>query len=180
MVQDERAPDPHLNLDRPIRNHLDAEEQVLAGRAENPLGQIEVRSDDEALRQCVRLAEIFAEARFVIAVAAKKQAWQVWHKLTDGRSMSALVSTWAMCSAAAAVAGCTPTSIARSRRHGDEILLLPYPHQMGGNIVEEKFRTAAYSRVTPSYSRSAVRIGSCATFWRRWPAPSSCDEWIPG
>ena len=170
-VEDQRRPGRRLGVDEEAHARLDAEGRSLVDSlAAAPQGQVEVRDAAAAIRACVAICAAFREARVAVAVATRRDARTLRHKLADalGEPVGLAMTGPCRIKLDRCVVGSYPNIPRRDAGYWD-ILLLPRGVELGGDavvwMVPEMHARRIYALVEPRHRadrRVALRLEQIA------------------
>jgi hypothetical protein len=131
-IKDQRVSGPRLQVDHDALDGADdGNKPLIRAIAREPLGRIEAHADEDAMEKMLLVARLFPDARVVVAVPTKKEAWKIWRGLEerlDGRVGLAVAGThregrWLVS---------TFGSVPRGMAYTYDILLLPHGEESTG------------------------------------------------
>lgn len=154
VVEDRRKAGTRLLVDDGVLGERGSKaSELLAAFAREPLGQVEVNTDEDSLEKMLILVQLFPEARIVAAVATRKEAWRHWRKLeVEFKETVGLAVSGTLREGKRLMVG-TFQSIPRKMAGKCDILLLPQGEESTGEkacemVVEMRFKRR-YAFVRP-------------------------------
>jgi hypothetical protein len=111
----------------------DYDETLLTQIMQNPLGQIHVQHDDDAIDKCVLIGRAFPKAQIVVAVATRKQAWKVHGRLGNALKQPVGLCMSGICQTETHLLVATFWHLPRDLAGKIDILLLPFGVESTGD-----------------------------------------------
>jgi hypothetical protein len=147
-IVDQRQPDVRMTVDPAVVSIVTtAEASMLETVAREPLGQVEIAGDDDAIRLCVMVTQAFPTARFVVGVGTRRQAQQVWDRMSKELAEPVGLFVAGVWRHGDRVLVATYAGIPPDHVQDGDVLLLPFGEQAAGQRVVNLASGLRFARV---------------------------------